>query len=296
MIYIFLCVLMNVSIFLCFRLFKTFGLNTFQAIVVNYVVCVVTGLLFIGDMSFVSELSLGHTWVIIAMVLGGVFISTFYLMALTTQKFSMTVSSIASKMSLVIPVLISLFFLGIQSKEYTVWNFLGMAIAVLAIFFSSYKENKFATHQISGAALFLPLLVFILGGFIDSSINYTSYKYLNPTLEPVFPIIIFSSGAVIGVVTMLVKKQMPKAKTIIGGLVLGVVNYFSIYFLIRSLTAFKNDGALVYPLLNVGIIIFSAMVSVLFFKEKLSRLNVLGLLLALMAIFLISYQEIFLEV
>ncbi|MTI22190.1 hypothetical protein E1176_14255 [Fulvivirga sp. RKSG066] len=292
MVQILLCVLMNVGIFVCFRMFGVLKLNTLQAIVFNYITCVVTGLIFIGDMQLVSSVSTSDTWIYIAMGLGGIFIGTFYLMAITTQKFSITVSSIATKMSLVIPVLFSLLVLGIQSKDYTFFNYSGMFLAVVAILLSSYKEKKIKTEAISGFELALPILIFVLGGIIDSSINYTNHVFLSTKEEAIFPVFVFASASVIGIIILMVQKQTIKLGNVLGGVTLGVVNYFSIYFLITSLSAFENDGAMVYPLMNVGIIIFGAIVSVIFFKEKISKLNFAGLVLALISIILISYQEL----
>lgn len=292
MLDILLCVLMNVGIFICFRLFSTFKMDTFQAIVFNYVTCVVTGAVFMGDDSVLGDITIDEPWVLIALGLGGIFIGTFYLMAITTQKFSMTVSSISAKMSLIIPVLFSIFLLDIQSRPYTWLNYAGMALALAAIFMSSYKEKKIEANKLKGLDLFLPLLVFIFGGLIDSSINYTSYYFLTERESAVFPMFIFASAGVIGIFLLISNRRKLSLISFGGGAVLGVVNYFSIYFLITSLSAFSNDGAIVYPLINVGIIIFAAGLSVAFFKERFSRLNQAGLVLAVLAIIFISYQEI----
>ena len=287
-----LCILSNIGIFVCFRLFKVFNLNTFQAIVFNYVTCVATGLVFLKERSALYNVNWSMDWVIIGAVLGAVFIGTFYLMARTTQVFSMTVSSIASKMSLMIPVLISLFVLNIQSKEYSGLNYLGMTLAIVAILLSSLKGKKIEAVHVPGLAVFLPIAVFLLSGLIDSIINYTNFEFLTPDTEPVFPIVIFSSAAIIGLVAIMLGKNRLAFKNVIWGVVLGVVNYFSIYFLLKSLSHFKNDGAIFYPLLNVGIILIASFVSVMFFKEKLSRINLLGLIMAVSAIILLSYQEL----
>lgn len=292
MIHLLLCALTNVGILLCFRLFKSFNLNTFQAIVINYVTCIITGLLFLDDVSIITTVNTGVTWVWIAISLGGVFIMTFYLMALTTQEFSMTVSSIATKMSLMIPVLVSLLFLKVQSKEYTLLNYAGMAFSFPAIIFSSLKKKALVKSPFSMKALMLPLAVFIFGGLIDSVINYTNYFYLDATTEPIFPIIVFTSAAFVGSVIIIIKRYRITIQDVIGGVVLGVVNYFSIYFLLKALSAFNNDGAVLYPLLNVLIIVMSTVTSILIFRERLSHLNIFGLLLAMIALICISYQEL----
>ncbi|GAA0890447.1 hypothetical protein GCM10009122_01250 [Fulvivirga kasyanovii] len=267
-------------------------MDTFQAIVFNYVTCVITGAVFMGDGSALGDITIDEPWVLIALALGGIFIGTFYLMAITTQKFSMTVSSISAKMSLIIPVLFSIFLLDIQSRPYTWLNYAGMVLALAAIFMSSYKEKKIEANKLKGLDLFLPLLVFIFGGLIDSSINYTNYYFLTERESAVFPMFIFASAGVIGIFLLISNRRKLSLISFGGGAVLGVVNYFSIYFLITSLSAFSNDGAIVYPLINVGIIIFAAGLSVAFFKERFSRLNQAGLVLAVLAIIFISYQEI----
>lgn len=291
MIYLLLCILANVGIFLCFRLFKTYGLNTFQAIVFNYITCVITGVLFQNTLK-ADYISFKEEWVWMALVLGAIFIGTFYMMALTTQRFSMTVSSIASKMSLVIPVMVSLFLLQIESKDYSGFNYLGILLAFPAILLSSLSKKSSGNMSIRGSSILLPIGVFVFGGVIDTSINVANYYFLTTETEPLFPIVIFSSASVIGVLTIIYRKDRIQLKNVIGGMSLGVINYFSIYCLIKALSANQNDGALVYPMLNIGIIIISFLISVLMFKEQTSKLNKLGIGMAVVAIVLLSYQEL----
>lgn len=293
MLNIILCILMNLGILICFRLFKLFGIHTFQAIVINYVICVITGILFVGPSEVFNTINPADTWFWIGMALGLVFVSTFYLMAITTQKFSITVSSIASKMSLVIPVLFSLFILGVVSKSYSWLNYLGMVLTLPAIIFGSLKPSHMKTEIRSGLEYLMPIAVFLASGLIDSTINYTNYHFLTGKEEAIFPIITFLSAALAGILVLLIKRGNLTTKNLIGGTILGVVNYFSIYFLIRALSSFNNDGALVYPLTNVGLILISALISFSLFKERLTKLNVAGICLAIISIILISYQELF---
>ncbi len=292
MLYLLLCVLMNVGIFLIFRAFSHYHVPTFQAIVINYLVCVLTGILFLGNVNFVSLITLDQPWVVIALVLGAVFIGTFYLMALTTQILGVTVSSIASKMSLVIPVIVSLFILNIASRELIVFNYIGIGLAITAILLSSIKKKNGNDPKLSLLVLIMPALVFVFGGVIDTSINYTSHKYLSAETQGVFPIVIFFCALCIGTVVLLIKREKINLKSWIGGTCLGVINYFSIYFLVKSLASFGNDGAIVYPVINVGIILLSSISAVLIFKEKLSGLNKLGLGMAIVAVLMIFYQEV----
>jgi drug/metabolite transporter (DMT)-like permease len=293
MIFLILSFLLNVGILSLFHLFPKYRIDTFQAIVFNYIVCVITGLLFVGGFEpvLISEI---RPWMPIALILGGIFIGTFYLMAITTQRYGISVSSIASKMSLAIPVVFALFIFDIESKDFNTWNYLGLFLAMVAIYLSSYKSQDQQTHAHGKGLswLILPAFVFVFGGIIDTTINYTNYKFLTTEDTPVFPIYTFASASLVGIVVISIRKKRIRFSSIFGGVFLGVINYFSIYFLLGALTAFQNDGAVVYPVLNMLIILGSALVSISLFGEKLESRNKVGLLLSFLAIFLISHQEI----
>ncbi len=292
MIAITLCILANVGIFLSFRLFQYYRLNTFQAIVINYVVCVFTGMFFRGSGAVFRSLGEAEPWLLWAVLLGILFIGTFYLMARTTQLYSMTVASISSKMSLIIPVLFSLLVLGTRVREYTLFNYVGIVIALAAILLSSFRRRP-GENMVTKSGLFvLPLSVFILGGTIDTLLNTVNHHYLTEKEEGIFPIFIFLTAGIIGMIVLLFKKASFSRKSLVGGLFLGIVNYFSVYFLLMALREFKNDGAFVYPMVNVGIILLSAVISRIMFKEQFRIQNILGLILAVLAIILLSHQEL----
>ena len=65
-------------------------------------------------------------------------------------------------------------------------------------------------------------------------------------------------------------------------------NFGSIYFLLAMLGV-GWERSVVFPINNVAVILFSVFVALLFFKEKLSKLNWFGIILAIAAIVLIAY-------
>lgn len=295
MVYLLLGILFNVAIFIAFRTFAKFGVRTLPAIVINYYVCVLTGLVFLGNLRGIpAMLSLENKWMYFALFLGFLFIITFYMMAVTTQRLSVTVSSIAAKMSLAIPVIFSLFIFQIESKSFNALNYLGILLAFLAIYLSSLKKKEKGDELAvkNWGLLLLPVGVFVCSGIIDTTINYTTYTYLTDAEAGIFPLVIFFVAGVIGTGLQLARKEKTGIKELIGGIGLGVPNYFSIYFIVKALAAFENNGAFFYPILNINIILFSSLFAIIFFKEKLLPVNKMGLGLAVLAILLLSYQEI----
>lgn len=293
MIYLLLTILANVAIFMAFRGFSHFRVNTFPAIITNYFVCVITGLLYTGPQTVFSNIDPGANWFIFAGFLGIIFVSTFFLMARTTQLRGVAVATVASKMSLAIPVVFSLFIFKIATGNLDTWNYIGIALAFIAILMVSRPQGS-ASDRVptSLKSLALPLAVFFMGGVIDTSLNYANHHWITTDLEPVFPIMTFGFAFTWGIIFCIVKKVKFTKKDILAGILLGIPNYFSIFFQLKALSAFDNNGAIVYPSLNIGIIIVSTLAAVLFFKEKLGRFNQIGVVLAIIVIFLLSHQEI----
>ena len=297
MLYLILSVLVSASLIFIFKLFQRYHIHTFQAIVVNYTVCVLVGMLFPGGSDVLQPGIFSNTWAYAAMALGSIFILTFYLMALSTHKAGVTATSVAAKISMVIPVLFSLLVLRNSLKDYNIINYLGMVAALVAIVLTSIRPpQNDEVRSTPGLALLLPFIIFLNSGIADSLINYTNEYYLQPHEAGQFTMLTFATSATAGmlvlVVLLLLKKVRLNFRSLIAGVILGIPNYFSIYFLIKALTAFGNDGAFLYPINNIGIILVGAIGAVVFFSEKLTRLNLIGIVVAVLAIILISYQEI----
>lgn len=301
MLYLLLSILCTTSLIYIFKLYERFNVHTMQAIAVNYVVCILVGLCFPGGTDVLQPQIFTRTWAYFAMALGIIFIVTFYLIALTAQKVGVTVASVAAKISLVIPVLFSLLVLQTTVKEYTWLNYLGMAAALVAIVLSSLRPRQQEAGE-GGAkvssllAVVLPFVIFLNSGVADSLINYTNQYHLQPHEASQFTMLTFATSAVVGLLIILYQsiwqKSVFRRRSIPAGVVLGVPNFLSIFFLILALGHFNNDGAFFYPINNIGIILAGAAGAVVFFKEKLTALNILGLVLAVLALALISYQEI----
>lgn len=294
MFYLLLTILANVAIFMAFRSFSKYDIKTFPAIITNYGVCVITGVIYTGYGQVAEELDTSANWFYMAMALGFVFVSTFYLMARTTQLRGVSVASVASKMSLAIPVVFSLFILKLGTNNLDFWNYSGIVLAFIAIILVSKKTTSPLSKKqpLTLKYIALPLAVFLLGGVIDTSLNYANHHFVTESTEAVFPIFIFGFAFVIGLIIALIQGVKFRKKDVLGGLYLGVPNYFSIYLQLKALSAFDNNGAILYPSLNIGIIIVSTLAAVLFFKEKLSKINIIGVGLAVVVILLLSHQAV----
>ncbi|AIZ65122.1 hypothetical protein PK28_08885 [Hymenobacter sp. DG25B] len=293
-------VLFSSAIVFTFKYFGQFRIPTFQALVVNYLTCTLVGWLMSGSPSL-APLKTGGAWLVAAVVLGALFIATFYLVALTTQRVSVSAAAVATKMSLVIPVAFNLVVLRQAQRPYTALNYVGMVLAVVAIILTVWKPVPAPAGsrgaQAARSAWLLPVLAFLASGSGDTLLNYASSRLLPmPAHQALFPILLFGTAAVVGLFVLagrlFAHVETMQWRSLPAGIVLGILNFYSVYFLIRALGAFGNDGAFVYPLANIGTILLGALGGYVLFRERLGRTGQLGLMAALVALLLLSYQEV----
>ncbi len=299
MIYFILSVLFTVCLYLIMRAYPKFGVDSFQAIVFNYYACVITGLILTPKLEIFRSVDFTATGTIYTLLLGVMFVTVFLLIGLTAQKVSVTASSLAANMSLVIPVLFGLFVFQNNNKVFTFFNYAGLVLAVVSLGLGAIKRNKSNSSlksMLIGTTLFLPLLTFIGTGANNTLINYLTFTYYKPEQSTIFMIIACVGAALIGSVILICKllfqNHKIQLKNLIGGFVLGVPNFLSLFFLLKALQTYSNSAAFVFPIYNILTMLVSSVAAFLIYREKLNRLNQLGLLIAIIAILLISYQEL----
>ena len=104
--YLIIAILLSVLISSIFKMFDRYRIDTFQAIVANYIVCVIAGVVFIGQNPF-NAVSVNAAWFPWSLLMGCGFIGVFTMLAFGIKINGMTTTTIANKLSLVIPVLFS---------------------------------------------------------------------------------------------------------------------------------------------------------------------------------------------
>ncbi|KPM48807.1 hypothetical protein [Jiulongibacter sediminis] len=293
MIYLILSIFLSVLLLINFRIFPRFEINTAQAISLNYIVCFALGFSLIpADQHFTFNLKADWAWYCLALGVG--FIITFILSGLSTQKAGMTATSLANNLSLVIPVLASLILYNTHAKDFELLNYVGLALAFIAVGLATFKGKG---QDLKKGSLWLPFAVFAMYGITNSAINYINLRFI-PDPSLVIPVtLVMVLGAMVSGVLLVIYRYFKhqekfELKNGIAAISLGIPNFLSFYFLILTLTYYGNSGAFVYPIYNMGVILVSALVGIFFFKESLSKVNIAGLLLGLVAILLISYQEL----
>ncbi|MBC8046292.1 MAG: EamA family transporter [Fimbriimonadaceae bacterium] len=287
MIYLILSVICSTLNIINFKLFARYRVKTIQAIVINYTVCITVGLLAEGKLKAANEI-VDSQWFFPSILLGSLFITIFYLTAMTVKYSGVAVTSIAGKLSLIIPTIAAYFLYG------DIFNFLkiaGICIAVLAIFFTVYKKDEPGGTPISFQYYLFPLLILTGNGIIDTLAKYNQENYVEPEDFNFFLVFVFGTSALMGWVILLIRKilyhENLQLKSIVAGISLGIPNYGSMYFLIQALEKSGLASSTFFPVNNICVVLLSCLCAWLLFKEKLNVLNVIGIFLSVFAIVLI---------
>lgn len=292
MIFLLGSIVLSSYLTLAFKFCERYNIDIFQAIVFNYIICVITGSIVNGSFPVTMQ-SFSYAWVQWGCAMGVLFIGLFNLIGITTQKSGVAVATVANKLSLAIPVLLAVYLYG---EVLLGLKLLGIGIALLAVALTCYKPAKNQQAQglkSGGLQYLLPVVLFVGSGLLDAVINHVQKNYITDDNSNAFLITGFLSAAVIGSVILIIqlfrgKKKIPFAN-LLAGILIGIPNYFSIWFLMKFLKTSPWQSTAKIPVNNMGIVLFSSVAAWLLFKEKLSWINWAGIFLSIAAIALIAF-------
>lgn len=285
-IYLLLSIVFSTFINLVFKWFSVFKVNKIQAILVNYLVCFSIGFVLSGDFNLLKII--GSDWFKYCIILGSLFVAIFLSMAMTTEKYGVSVNAVSAKMSVIIPVLFAYVY---NSERLTIQFAVGILLSLLSIYLITKKKQIIIPKKY----IYLPIIVFLGSGTIDTSLKLLELNYSNDISINTISYSIFLGAFLVGTTFYTIKNQFNfsnwSSRNIISGIILGIPNYFSIYFLLTAIKSFSLKSAFVFGINNIGIVLLSTLLSVIIFKEKLTLINKFGVLISVLSIILIAYAS-----
>lgn len=278
-----LAVIVNVLIAICFKIYARKGVDSMAAIVFNYVVCAVLGSLIAGEFP-VTTYGLDVPWVPFAIALGFFFFAGFNVTALSVKFTGITTTAVMQRMSLLISAGYAIIIFG---EPLGFVKLTGIVLAALAVILINLHPGQKGGRFKLGPYFAYPALTLLFSGIVESVLYYIKARGLSETSDLQLTTFAFSAAAVVGILYMAPQYVRGKRKfhwnVLVGGLALGVPNFFSIYFILLLLKM-GYQGSVLFPVLNISVLAASALVGVYLFSEKVRLINVIGLLSALAAI------------
>lgn len=282
MIYLIFSILVSSLLYVVFKLFKQFKINTLHAIICNYYVAFLFGITMSDSQMNLDEV-FSASWIWGTLILGVLFIVIFNIMGITAQRSGVAVTSVATKMSVVIPVVFGIF---VYNESASIFKITGILLALLAVYLSSVKSKV----GFKWRNILYPILLFLGSGVIDTSLKYLETNFVPFNQIEVFSTLIFGFAGLFGSLYILLKRDLKiQLKSVLGGIALGIPNYYSIVFILNALASDGLESSTVFTVNNVSVVMFSTILGLLIFKERLLPKNWIGIGLAILSIILVIY-------
>ena len=283
---IYTILLFNILI-IVFKMFEKYKVDNLQALIVNYLTAAGCSYFFL-EQNFSLNYVLNSEWLYHAMIIGTLFIVVFNFYAFGTQKVGIVVTTVANKMSLIIPVCAALI---LYPEENTFNTLKGIAffLALAGIYLSSTKGGKLSFDK---KYLWLIIFVFVGQGISDSIFNDFAQQFPNEG-GYLFFMVLFCMASISGILILSAKSVKSKnplqIRSLFWGIIFGVPNFFCLVFFLKALGDPQLTSSIVFPLVSMGVVVSSSVIGLFLFKENLTRSNWIGIILSICAIYIFSY-------
>jgi drug/metabolite transporter (DMT)-like permease len=266
-------------------MFEKYQVDNLQGLIFNYITAGVCSYFFLKS-DFSLAYILHSEWLFHAMIIGTLFIVVFNFYAFGTQKVGIAITTVANKMSLIIPVSAAIILYG---DSITYLKGIAFLLAISGIYLSSTKGGKLSFDK---RYLWLIILVFVGQGISDSIFNDFAQKFPNEGNYVFFMVLFFTasiSGILIHTGKALKTKHPFQLKSVLWGVIFGIPNFFALLYFLKALGDPNLNSSIVFPLVSIGVVVSSSLTGMFIFKEKLSKTNWIGILLSICAIYIFSY-------
>ncbi len=285
--YLFLCILSSTAIFVIFKSIDRFSIPPFPVIVINYLVATLLGFLIsTGPVSLHDIRQSG--WLPLSIIIGVMFILMFVLVSHSSRKAGISVTTVASKMSVIFPVVFSLMI--DPADRLTLMKTIALLIALGGIVLTIYKPLKGISDP---AVIYIPFLLFAGMGMVDSLVKFAQHRFVNDGDTALFSAVLFLNAFLAGCMLLFPYRERRKGFSRLPvwgwGILLGGVNFGSIFFLVKALnflspSGVRTDSSVIFSINNMGIVTLSVVTGLLIFREQLRLINWVGILCSLLAL------------
>lgn len=286
MIFLFISIFCSVSVGVLLKFARRYTVSIPQIITLNYSVALLLSYWVFSPQK--SHFETVENWIFYLM-LGFLLPSIFLFMARSIRYSGIVKTDIAQRLSLFIPILVSYFIFG---ERFSGLKLIGLVIGFTAIFFTLYRKNETDEEKKNW---FYPILVLFGFGIIDVLFKQIAVNKTVPFTSALFIVfgLSLTVSALISAYFLLTGKIKLEFKNIPWGVLLGLLNFGNIYFYLKSHSVLAENPSTVFATMNFGVIALGSCVGIILFKEQLTKINYIGISLALVAVVLITLSQIY---
>lgn len=284
MVYVLASAICSVLVSVLLKLAKRSGFDIGQAVAWNYVAALaLTAWLLKPDVAPLR--AAGAPW--LALVGLGVLLPTIFIaLGASVRHAGIVRSDTAQRLSLLLSLLAAFLLFG---EKFDALKAVGCVLGLMALLGMLWRSTP-AGDAVGVARWLWPVVVFVGFGTIDVLFKRVAAAGvpLGTSLLAMFALALPVAFALAAWRAMRGGARFD-ARSALGGLLLGLANFGNILFYLRAHRALPQNPALVFASMNLGVVVLGALVGVVAFRERLSRMNFVGLALALAAIGLLAW-------
>ncbi len=289
-----LSILVSTLLFSCFRLFPKYEVRLEEAVVINYIVAGTIAIALAGPAHAAGRIDAPSSWA--GAIMGLSFLYMFKKIGQCTQVLGMGVVAISTKMSMVLPMAV---FILLDPNDPFSWpKAAAVLLAFPAVWLASSPSQSSDDPVIAAqdkrpdVTWTLPAIVFFGSGLIDLGFGwFSSESHMSSDADRLtFAAVPFTVAALIGLLRW---AFVPSAKpiltraTVLGGMILGVINVGSLFFLLSAYQSMPFPRSAIVPSNNLGIVLATSLAGIAFFRERPDGRNILGWAFATTALILL---------
>lgn len=258
---------------------ETKNLRTLNTLTVNYIVAAVFALL-VGYESDQGAVFVGYSTILLSfcILVGAFFIGNFVAYSKSVHTNGVGITIAAMRLSLLIPVIISIYWYAEYLSGLKVAGIVGVFGAMLLLI---PKKNDIKVGSIS--ASWLLILIFVLSGFADASLKIYEEEFSTNLNELTFMGLVFLGAFIIGLIVALFRKgPLITKKEALLGAAIGIPNLYSSIFLIYALGGIS--GSIAYPVVNILNVLGGTFLGLIIWNDRVSTKQWIGIATAVLAI------------
>ncbi|HVW95009.1 MAG TPA: hypothetical protein VHA56_03490 [Mucilaginibacter sp.] len=270
------------------KLAKRYHIDVYQAITWNYSIAIILTWIFLKPKLHGLNDAPFYLYGLLGLLLPLLFV----ILAASVRVSGIVRTDAAQRLSLFISVAAA--FLIFNEVPETI-RVIGLITGVVAII-CLIPWGKGNGNKEKGAASWLFILMVFVGmGIIDimfkqiavvKQINIGTSLFIVYSFAFIFSLI----GLFYQVLTGTMKFSWPH---IFIGWILGIANFGNILFYVKAHQHFAKNPSIVFSAMDIGVIILGTFTGAILFREKLTLFNRVGLILAILAIVIIYYPQLF---
>ena len=226
------------------------------------------------------------TTVICSILYGIILISGLWCYTLALSQGKTAVCATVYSFGFIVPTLSGTLF---WNEKISIFGYLGILILIPVLIISGTSPKKQDNKQ-TNKTYIIPLIIALLssGGLGVMQKIHQSSKSANEMNT--FLLLSFVFAFTVSIIFAFATKKGEnkiERKSISFSLIVGVI--FSLCNIMNTYLAGVLDSAVLFPILNIGTILVSLLLSVIIYKEKIDRRDVLILILGILAIILVNF-------